>query len=563
MGQCPPLHEARTAWVTGKNEVAATHIGTTASKPPISQHPVFPAIVALWFAALLGIGSLVLPVTLFESLIVATGLHTVIPAAEPPLGVAARILIALVGAGLGALAGLYIARKVAAAQAAPRFVPAPVRRQPKSVRPAKRPISAHEELGADGFDEPVEDLRSAPIPGRRRALSLTEENGASELLDYAPLPGAGAEIVVLSADEDEPPAPEEDPLDLAAFAGHSPEQDEEPEAERPAETPILPSEENPVFASAPAEQARPFDGPAAFAMPDIDLNEPSVDAEAPIAAGEELSVAAAPAMLGDPLAANEDGAAEFAPAQPNAPVETEERPLRELSIAELVDRFAISLQRAAERAEAELPAAETPARYVPDLGVEAVEAPRLEANPAPEPAPPAEAGEAAAAPEAAGPAEAIPAALRPLSLDDELADEEHEDLALTLSLTPEARPFASPAPTPDAGDDESDVSPTEGAYSSLLSIRRPESQREFVRVEDDPDSDESDAFEPVVVFPGQEERRAAPAATPVMGQERPFDAPRGVRAAAPTGEMAPVDQAQAERALREALHKLQRLSGAA
>ena len=28
-----------------------------AAKPPISLHPAFPAIVALWFAALLGIGT--------------------------------------------------------------------------------------------------------------------------------------------------------------------------------------------------------------------------------------------------------------------------------------------------------------------------------------------------------------------------------------------------------------------------------------------------------------------------------------------------------------------------
>ena len=37
-------------------------------KAPISAHPLFPAIVALWFAALLGVGSLVLPVVLFEKL---------------------------------------------------------------------------------------------------------------------------------------------------------------------------------------------------------------------------------------------------------------------------------------------------------------------------------------------------------------------------------------------------------------------------------------------------------------------------------------------------------------
>ena len=35
-------------------------------KAPISTHPAFPAIVALWFAALLGLGSLVLPAVLLE-----------------------------------------------------------------------------------------------------------------------------------------------------------------------------------------------------------------------------------------------------------------------------------------------------------------------------------------------------------------------------------------------------------------------------------------------------------------------------------------------------------------
>lgn len=544
--------------------MAATHIGTTASKPPISQHPAFPAIVALWFAALLGIGSLVLPVTLFESLIIATGLHTVVPAAEPPLGIAARILIALVGAGLGALAGLYIARKVAAAQAAPRFVPAPVRREPTSTRPAKRPISAHEELGADGFDEPVEDLRSAPIPGRRRALSLTEESGPSELLDYAPLPGADAEIVMRPAEESA--ALEDETLDLTAFADHSPAQVEEPETARPTETSVHGSDEDPVVAPAPvaAEQVRPFDVPPAFDVPEIDSIDVPLAAEAPVdALRDELGLAAAPAPFGDPLMAAESDAGESFPAPASGPIGAKDRPLQELSIAELVDRFAISLQRAAERAETELPAAEMPARYVPDLGVEAVEAPRLDAKLAPEPAPPACAEEAAPTPDSVAPGGAVPAALRPLALDDEFVDEEDDDLALTLSLSPDARPFASPTSEVMAEGDESDDAPAEAAYSSLLSIRRPEREREFVRIEEDLDDGADEAFEPVVVFPGQEERRVAPAPAPLMAPERPFDAPRSLRAAPPAGEMPPVDQAQAERALREALHKLQRLSGAA
>ena len=171
--------------------MAAKDQGQTASQVPISQHPVFPAIVALWFAALLGIGSLVLPVALFEALAEATGLAAAVPAAAPPLGVTARILIALVFAALGVVAGLYIARKVVAAQGATR--PAARRRaQPASTRrdeAAKRPISAREELGVESFDEPIEAPRPAPAPtpapGRRRALAVTDESGPSELLDRA------------------------------------------------------------------------------------------------------------------------------------------------------------------------------------------------------------------------------------------------------------------------------------------------------------------------------------------------------------------------------------------
>ena len=59
----------------------------------------------------------------------------------------ARIVVALVAAGAGTLAGLAIARKVVAAQA----VEAPRNRTPRPSA-AKRPISAREELGSEGLD---------------------------------------------------------------------------------------------------------------------------------------------------------------------------------------------------------------------------------------------------------------------------------------------------------------------------------------------------------------------------------------------------------------------------
>ena len=91
-----------------------------AAKPPISLHPAFPAVVALWFAALLGLGSMVLPVALIDRVVAISGFSTLVPAAQPPLGFMARGLIALAAALTGAAIGVAIARRVARAHDADR-----------------------------------------------------------------------------------------------------------------------------------------------------------------------------------------------------------------------------------------------------------------------------------------------------------------------------------------------------------------------------------------------------------------------------------------------------------
>lgn len=88
-----------------------------AARPPISLHPAFPAVVALWFSALLGLGSLALPGALLEHAVATTRIVAIIPAAAPPLGFTARVVVALAGALGGALLGLTIARRVARAHA--------------------------------------------------------------------------------------------------------------------------------------------------------------------------------------------------------------------------------------------------------------------------------------------------------------------------------------------------------------------------------------------------------------------------------------------------------------
>jgi len=79
---------------------------------PLSAHPAFPVIVALWFAALLGLGTFVVPPANFEGLVVGTGLDEWLPAAAPPLGDTARLAISAIAALLGALLGLGIAARI-------------------------------------------------------------------------------------------------------------------------------------------------------------------------------------------------------------------------------------------------------------------------------------------------------------------------------------------------------------------------------------------------------------------------------------------------------------------
>src|SRR5438132_11604197 len=114
-------------------------------KAPVSLHPAFPVVVALWFAALLGLGTLLVPIALLERFVVFTGIASTVPAAAPPLGITARLLIAVAGTVSGALFGWVVARRVAESHrptATARFSGGSVTR---------RPLSAREELDEEGI----------------------------------------------------------------------------------------------------------------------------------------------------------------------------------------------------------------------------------------------------------------------------------------------------------------------------------------------------------------------------------------------------------------------------
>lgn len=154
--------------------VLAKHNRKTPQGRPVTSHPLFPAIVALWFGALFGLSSLAIRPGLLESLVLAAHIDRVIPAAAPPLGVTARLLLALAMAALGALLGAGIGGRLARPKAEVRpdqdeLLPTqnPLKLRARDAHPdapARRPISAHEEIGGAA---PL--LRGAP-----RSYTITD-----------------------------------------------------------------------------------------------------------------------------------------------------------------------------------------------------------------------------------------------------------------------------------------------------------------------------------------------------------------------------------------------------
>jgi len=161
-----------------------------AGAEPISRHPLFPAIVALWCGALFGVASITISPSVIEHAVSAAGIDRVIPMAAPPLGTTTRILLALAMTGLGAVVGALVGRRLAR--------PAAVHERSRQVAhvPGESPEAAEAEL-AESADEapaavPAEPAKAGRIPGRRRALALSTENDLSSYDDHAPIPGPAA-----------------------------------------------------------------------------------------------------------------------------------------------------------------------------------------------------------------------------------------------------------------------------------------------------------------------------------------------------------------------------------
>lgn len=565
---------------------------------PITSHPLFPAVVALWFGALFGLGSLAIRPSLFEGLVLKTGIDLVIPAAAPPLGVTARILISLVMSSFGALLGALLAWRIVRPKAEVRQRK---RGAATSEEPARRPISAHDELG-EGLDDQAEDIGF--VAGRRRPLAVEPADEPFQPIDFAPLPGGQPQIFDVSAARfaEPDPAPvagrEEAPLDLGAFPA-------------PTAAPIAPASSTappgPVvppapFAApapvAPAVELTPVAAPVAattsiFGIPAQDGHVPTEFVRAagfrtsvfdtepaqplfaervteqPAAGIEALAAAATPSV------------AEPAPPVTVAPAPTEPLPSPAgLGMTDLAARLQESMARrraakAAAAAVAVAPAASTAEQITMAVTEEPAEqpvAPLADAQPAP-----ADFVRSTPPP--------IPAALRPIGFDH-FDDEDPADLGILVPRhlrmpVPAAEAPAAATAAPDCaypvatdsseGETVDDLADTahEEAFGSLLGLAPSGQRGGFVRIEE-PELAPG-AVEPVVIFPGQGIATATPFSAPISATSAlqvplsPFDRLEGVAPGTPlAATLAPaIDPAEAEQALRAALASLQRMSGAA
>lgn len=157
-------------------------------------------MVALWFGALFGLGSLAIRTSLLEALVLSTHLDAVLEFVAPPLGMKAKIILALCLAVLGGMVGAAFARRLAR--------PKPERRERKrKAAPARRP-SPESRLSEPVAAAPVDDDRQQDETGkpddasesvpfhhrRRRSLAVEQDYEPEYARDAAPLPGASPQI---------------------------------------------------------------------------------------------------------------------------------------------------------------------------------------------------------------------------------------------------------------------------------------------------------------------------------------------------------------------------------
>lgn len=194
---------------------------------PVTTHPLFPAVIALWFGALFGLGSLAVRPSLLESLVISSRIDLIVPAAAPPLGITARILVALVLAAIGAGIGIALARRLTR----PKLEQRERKRGAGSVvedsdklhsghhyadAAMRAPLSVSEDLNTELAHEDRSQGAGGMAP-RRRSLAIEHEEIDFVPHDLAPLPGGVPQILDIGEVRISNEAAEA-PLDLSAFS---------------------------------------------------------------------------------------------------------------------------------------------------------------------------------------------------------------------------------------------------------------------------------------------------------------------------------------------------------
>lgn len=504
---------------------------TSAAQQPITGHPMFPAIVALWFGALFGLTSLVIRTELIEGLVTAGGIDRVIPMAAPPLGGTMRILLAMMLTALGAGVGFLLARRLAR-ESAPAV--GRIRERPSAAAPL------HDE--PDDFDDDQEHAGFVPFGAREAGLAV--DHDADELPPSGP---AGRLRRYIADETDEAQAAGEQArsqiLSIAEFdldgfepsPGKLPAQAEEAEV---AEDAWLDSDNDgrdwsdagmhdadadageyvrafrePV-AAAPARMPGEVPKPGFASLPRFDLSGAMVPPQPEAEPAEpEFTATLPPAPRPEPETAEVTSASALEPSveQATAAERIASAPLDALSHVELLERLALTIER---RRVAAREAAEAHARMEAEAAAAAAQTAAPQA-PSPQ----------AVAPEAFE----RPAALRPVAFD-EVGDE-----TVAPGYVP-PRHMAAPRfdPARNAADDEADILAT--GYSSLLNLSRPASSG--------PETAKVGTLRPA----------PHPQTGTLAATLHPFEAPRPVE---------PRVSEDTEKALRAALATLQRMSGAA
>ena len=553
----------------------------------ITSHPLFPAVVGLWFGALFGLGSLAVRPSLIEDMVLSTRIDLIIPAAAPPLGITARIMLALVMAVLGAIVGVVLARRLTRPKPEHKERARTARGTVDAAQTRQRARDAHPDAPSctpismqdleSGDDEKGAASADNRLAGRRRGL--TTEHVVDEFVphEFAPLPGGEPQIFDLAAAESIAQLPAAEP---AQQVFHS----------APAAQPVLAPESaaahadgRQVFgmeqANPQAEQPRQIFGVAAegdHLPPDFvreagyktsvfetEVPKPLFERDP---AGQDLVApqiaafaAAAPAEVAAPGPIAE--VASFALPSPPAPVAAD-TPLAQasaplpspssLGMTDLAARLAESMQRrraarsavsAEPAAPAPEPAAPAPTPFAqPDQFVAPVAAATAVAAPAPGFVPAALAAEApvrfVAPIQVEPPAviaveaesdDALPSSLRPLALDAFL----EEDLAFDASLLPPRRLVAEAPAKPDqlAASAQPFAVP---AASAPEPAEEPIAEENYASllgiggqrpgfVRIEEPEADASAPEPVVIFPGQAPLGQAPQFTPQFTPPAPSD----------------------------------------